>query len=364
MAKKTGLAWAVLGTLAVGLLLVAGCQDGAVTEPGPAVSDPAPAPVETVAVPAAPRGEVEAVEGAGASVELALRFTPGRTSTYRVTTETEKSVTWEGNTARKPAAFKSGRTGNHVEITFDQHVERIGDQGDAVIEVTIKALKYLGEVRGNFVLDFDSTRPEDRESPLALLIGQSYRLELTPKGAVAAISDAEPVRAALEGDLPEHGTALKLVSDRAIRERHEIPALMSLEAETVRLQEKWSNTATFSFGRMGVKAYERIYTLEQVEPHDGRRVAVVAMNAIPSAVAAEALREGQVTNLSTGMFDNTDRYEGRLRLDLSAGEVAARFERLQNQWVTADPAALQSGDTNPAVLKMGAVELYQLERLE
>ena len=353
-----------MGTLVGGLLLVGGCQDGAATGPGPAVGAPEAAPVEPVAVPGEPKGEVEAVEEASPAVELALRFTPGRTSTYRLTTETEKSVTWEGNTARKPAAFKSGRTGNHVEITFDQHVERIGDRGNALIEVTIKALRYLGEVRGNFVLDFDSTRPQDRESPLAQLICQSYRLELTPKGAVAAISDAEPVRAALEGDLPEHGTALKLVSDRAIRERHEIPALMSLEAETVGLQEKWSNTATFSFGRMGVKAYERIYTLEQVEPHDGRRVAVVAMNAIPSAVAAEALREGQVTNLSTGMFDNTDRYEGRLRLDLSAGEVAARFERLQNQWVTADPAAIQSGDTNPAVLKMGAVELYQLERLE
>jgi len=40
------------------------------------------------------------------------------------------------------------------------------------------------------------------------------------------------------------------------------------------------------------------------------------------------------------------------------------WEDLQTQWVTADPAAVQSGDPNPAVLRMSATESYRLERLD
>ena len=361
MAKKTGLAWAVWGTLAVGLLLVAGCQDGAATGQGPVVGEPEPAAVEMVAMSGEPKGQAEAAEEAGLSVDLALRFTPGRTSTYKVTTETEKSIKWEGNTAKKPAMFRGGRTGYRVEMTFDQQVERVTDEGHAVVVVTIKALRYLGQAHEKTVLDFDSARAGDQESPLAKLIGQSYTVEMTPMGMVLAVLDVEAARATAQGNLPEHNTALKLVSEKAIRQRHEIPALIALEAATVQPQEHWSSIRTFSFGMMGAKAYERVYTLEGVEQSDHRRSAMVTMEAIPSVVASG---QSQVASPLGTMFDNTDSYTGQLRVDLDSGQIEQYIEQFSTQWVTADPASVESGDTNPAVLKMGAAELHQLERLE
>lgn len=366
MAKKTGFAWAVLSGLAVWLLLllllVAGCQDGAATGQGPAVVEPAP--VETVAMPGEPKGEAKVPEEAAPSVELALRFTPGSTSTYKATTETERNIKWEGNTARKPAQFRDGRTGHRIEMTFDRQIERVTDEDHGVVVVTIQALRYLGRTHEKVVLDFDSARAGDQESPLAKLIGQSYKVEMTPKGMVIAPIDVEPVRAAVAGHLPEHKTALKLVSDRAIRQRHEIPALIALKAATVRAQTQWSSIKAFSFGMMGAKTYERVYTFAGLEPHGERSIATVTMEAIPSVAGAGQSQQSQAATPLGTMFDNTDSYTGQLELDLQTGQIERYVEQFRTQWVTVDPESVESGQANPAVLKMGAIERHQLERIE
>jgi len=362
-----GMAALVLG----GLALISGCQSAG-DEAGPPVNaEPViEAAPEVVAPPAdtpvpVEAGEKDEVAGeADVAVKLALTFVPGRATTYKVTTEAAKSVKWEGNMAKKPAVFKDGRTGHHVEMTFDQQVERLADNGHAVVKVTIKALKYLGQSHGNVVLDFDSARPSDQDNPMAALIGQAYKVEMTPRGQVVALVDINAAREAVEGITPGHRTAARLLSDKAIRERHEVAALTTLESEAVRPAEHWSNEATFAFGMLGNKAYERVYTLERVEREGDAKEAVVVMRAIPSVAGVGAAHQGQAPNQLMGMFDSTDSYSGRLRFDLNAGQVRAYSERLETEWVTADPAAVQRGDTNPAVLRMSAIESYKLERIE
>jgi len=370
-----GLAGVLLGLL----VLLSGCTSAGDETAAPATSPPdeaAAVETESSAEPNVPDPPADnAVDGQadekdappavaeklGPAVELALKYVPGQTTTYKVTTETEKSIKWEGNTAKKPAMFRGGRTGYRVEMTFDQQIERVTDEGNGIVVVTIKALRYRGQAHQKTVVDFDSARAGDPERPLAKLIGQSYTVEMTPKGMVASVSDVEPARAAVGGQLPEHNTALKLISDKTIRQRHEIPALIALEAAEVQPQEHWSSVRTFSFGMMGTKAYERVYTFEGVEQGDDRRSARVAMEAIPSAVASG---QSQAANPLGMMFDNTDSYTGQLRVDLNSGQIEQYIERFSMQWVTADPASVESGDTNPAVLKMGAAELHQLERIE
>jgi hypothetical protein len=388
MKTKSKLAWVLWGGLALGLLAVLGCQEGAGTVVGPDVVEPTadagrvgpestdsdgamgppvavPGPDAAAAIAGAQELEDEAdvTAEAGPPVALELRFEPGRTAVYRVTTETQKSVEWEGEPSIKPEAFKGGRTGSRVEITFEQRTERLDDDGDAIVAIEITALKYVGRVRSNVVLEFDSGREQDRASPLAALIGAGYKVEMSSKGAVLAVIDAETAREAVRGDAPVHQTAQKLLTRDAIRRRHALPPLEVLEDPTVRPGQRWSNNKAFSFGMMGGKTFERIYTLQSVESEGDERVAVVEMQGIPSAAMAQEMHRQQVTNMLAQMFDNTNSYAGRLELDLRAGRVEQYAETLRSEWVAVDPAAL-TGDAAPAALRMGERRSHRLERIE
>ncbi len=294
---------------------------------------------------------------------LALDFAPGQTTTYHVTTEAEKRIDWQGDTTRRPAAFKPGRTGHHTEVTFEQQVQRVDEQGHATLRITIKALKFVSRALDAVAFDFDSTRPADRDHPLAKLIGQGYSLEMSTKGEVLAVMDFEPARQAVQGNSPEHTTALRLLDDAIIKARHEVPALMVLPCEEVAPGQRWSNINHLNFGMLGTREFERIYTLEDVDVVEGDRVAVVTMNAIPSSSLAQEQHEYQQANPVAQMFDSKEDYDGRLRLDLGTGEIESYVEQLRMEWVAADPAAVETAVSNPAVLKMGAAQLYRLDRV-
>lgn len=321
------------------------------------------------------------VEPSGPAVELALKFVPGQAATYKITVEVYKSVAWKGSAAAKPASFTDGRTGNRVELTFEQRVQQVQDDGNALVEVTIKRLKYLGESVNKVVMDFDSAKPADAGSPLAVLIGKSYRVKMSAAGQVLEISNAEPARQAVLGNLPGQNVAARLLSDDEIRNRHEIVALSALKDPHVRPGQKWSRIRTFSFDDMGAKTYERVYTLKSVVSgqlsvpssplsaanrqlptgNSEGRVAVVEMKAIPSSAMAGELYKRQAANPFAGLSDNVDSYDGRLVLDLDGGQVREYVEQMQNEWIVADPAAVQNGQ--PAAISMVARRLHRLERV-
>jgi hypothetical protein len=369
-----GIAGVLLGLL----VTLAGCASGGADAPAPmpqpadevAVAEtesvPEPQVVEppaedNVATQAEAEPEPPAVaEGAAQAVALRLRYAVGQATTYKVTTENERSIAWEGDTTNKPPAFRDGHTGQRIEITFDQTVAQVTSSGNAALDITIKALRFLGRARDQVVLDFDSARPADQQHPLAHLIGQRYRVEVTPRGAVLALSGLDAVRQAAQGNV----TALRVLSDKGIEHRHEIPALMALDSATVEPGGQWNSIRTISFGILGSKAYDRIYTLQAVEGSGNQQTAVVAMEAIPPVVGAGQALPEQTANPFAAMSDNTDSYTGQLKLDLGTGRIERYVEQFAAEWVTADPAAMQSGQTNPAVLRMGMREWYELERVE
>jgi len=306
------------------------------------------------------RAETGKAEPSGPAVELALKFVPEQAATYRLTTESWKSVEWKGAASAKPPKFTDGRTGSHVELTFEQRVEQVQDDGNAVLGITIRRVKDVIESVNKVVLDFDSARPADSDNPLAALVGKSYRVKMSSQGQVLEISNVEPVRQALQGNLPGHRVAARLLSDEEIRNRHEIVALSALKDRQVHPGQTWSSIRTFSFDDLGAKTYERVYTLKQVQQDKGQ-VAVVEMKAIPSAALAEELHKRQTTNPFVSMSDNTDSYEGRLVLDLDRGQVREYVEQMQNEWVIADPVAVQAG--RPAAITMAARRLHRLEQV-
>lgn len=368
----------VAGIVICVLLMISGCQKDRATPSATKVEPPADTttvvrpqasvPAESSSQPApaeAPKAQVAPPEPneAEPAVSLILRFSPGQAATYRVTTEAEKSVGWMGPESAKPAGYADGRSGNYVEMTFEQRVEQVRDNGNAVLEITVKALKYRGQVQNKVALDFDSGKAEDQNNPLASLIGKSYRLELSPRGQVVALLDMASVRQAVAVGTPAHGVAVKLFSEEVVRDRHEVPPLSALKDGQAKPGQSWSDLKSFSFGDMGLKGYERVYTLKQVRQGDGR-AALVEMKAIPSAAMAEELHKRQTAGPLAGLFDSTEKYEGRLEFDLDGGRIREYVEEMQTEWVVADPAAMQDAAAQPRGLKMGARRLYRFERVQ
>jgi hypothetical protein len=297
--------------------------------------------------------------GCSQTATFALQFAPEDITTYKLTTEAEQSVIWEGPLANKPKGFIGGHTGSKIELTFTQRILSVDDEGNADAKITIDGLKYLAKVRDNVTLDFDSSREKDRNDPLGKLIGQSYIIEITASGNVSQILDVDAARAAV-GNVPR---AARLLSDEVIKERHTVPSFPDEDRTQLRTGDSWSNIKTFSFGRMGSKTYERIYRVKDIRDIDGHRMAIVEMSVVPSSKRAKELHKKQGSDLFSKMFDNpVEIYTGRLELDLTAGKVEQYLEEFKSEWVAVDPAATNE-NKEPDMLRMGAVRIYRIERV-
>jgi hypothetical protein len=377
--------WAgvILGVFVVGTLILAGCQGQRAEAPAAKTESTSSMPTQGERSQASqevgrgrptyeetPEGvttnaEVKKMpadagksELSGSAVELVLKFAVGQAATYRVTTESYKSVEWKGTPTAKPAQFTDGRTGSHVEFTFEQRVRQVQDDGNAVLEIVIRHVKEQIESVNKVVLDFDSARLQDADKPMAMVVGKSYQVKMSPKGQVLEISNVEPLREAVLGTLPEHRVAARLLSDDEIRSRHEIVALSELKDRQVRPGQSWSSVKSFSFDDLGSKTYERVYTLKEAPQGQGGP-AVVEMKAIPSAALAAQMHQRQAANPLSRMSDNADDYVGRLVLDLDRGQVREYTERMQNEWIIADPTSGEKGQL--AAIRMAARRLYRLE---
>ena len=332
------------------LLLTAGCtkvtEEPAQTKVGPQKTTPV---------------KVESEEQQQ-TVKLALKLIPDDSTTYKVATHTDNSLTWEGIDSDKPKDFRGGHTGRKSEITFTQQIHSIDDKGIAIAKITIKELKHLVIVKNDIAMDFDSLRQQDRQNPLIKLIGQSYIIEMTPSGEVSKIIDANDARNAIKGTSVADKTAVDFLSQKAITKHHTIPALPAADENQIRTGEDWSSIKSFSFTMMGSKAYEKIYTLKEIKDIDNRRIAVVRMETVPSTKKAKELHKEQSASFSANMSDDTEIYTGELKLDLTNGKVEEYYEKFISEWLIVDPNPKESEP--PAVLKMGALRSYSIERID
>lgn len=300
--------------------------------------------------------------GCAQTASLALKFTPQDLTTYKLTTEAQRHIKWEGPLTDE-TAFRGGQTGNKIEMTFTRQIQSVDDKGNAVAEITIEGLKYLSVIRDNTIVDFDSTREKDKNSPMAKLIGQSYTIEIAPTGKVTKVIDVKQAQAALKGSSSADKAALALLGPDAIKRRHGTLALPDADKNQLRTGGKWSSIKTFSFGMMGSKSYEKIYTLKEINDTDSRRIIIVEMNAVPTSEMAGQLDREEISGFSK-MFDNIETYTGRLKLDLTAGKIEKYLEKLESEWVAVAPSAGQKDDKEPAALKMTAIRLYRLEKID
>lgn len=298
------------------------------------------------------------------AVTLALKFEPNDVSTYKVVMEAQKSVLWEGPAPTKPSAFKGGLTSNRSEITFTQQIKSVNEQGNAIAVITIKNLKYVAKVRDNVAIDFDSSREKDKSDPMNGLIGRGYSIEITPAGNVVTVMGTTDSQAAVKGSSATAKAARSLLDGEVVKLRHSIPALPAKEKSKVSKGDNWSAIRTLDFGMLGAKSYERIYKLDAVEDSDKGKIAVAQMNGVPSSENAAELHKEQSTGFLSKLFDNTEKYTGELKMDLSAGKVRMYREELKSEWLAVDPESAQKPSEQPAALRMTALRLYEIERID
>ena len=290
---------------------------------------------------------------------LALKFTTQDSTTYKLTAQVEMSLKFEGSLATDDK-FKDSRNHDRIEMTFTQQIQSVDDNGNAVAKITIEGLKYLSIVKDNTVLDFDSSREKNKNSPMAKLIGWSYTIKIAPTGKVTEVIDVKQAQAAVKGSSSANRAALTLLSPDVIKKRHGTLTLPDADKNRLSTGDNWSSIKTFSFGMMGLKSYEKIYTLKEIKDTDRRRIIVVEMNSIPTSAAEDQLDKA---GAFSKMFDNTETYTGELILDLTAGKIEKYLEKLQSEWIAVDPSALED-DKEPAALKMTAIRLYRLEKID
>ncbi len=302
--------------------------------------------------------------GCTQNAAVALKFTAGDSTNYKVITEAEDGIQFEGSLLDDPALkSKSNQRNNYrTEITFNQRILSIDDKGDADVNITIEELKCLSIYQNNTVLDFNSSSEKDKSNPLTKLIGQSYTIKIDPTGQVVNVVDANEARTAVGNNPQTNQRALMLLSEDSIKERHSIPALPAAETNPVHIGDKWSSIKTFSFRQMGPKSYERIYTIKKIINANNKPLAIVDMNAVPSCETAQELHQEQAMSLISNMFDNIETYTGRLRFDLTTGGIEKYCEKLRTEWIMANPNPKK--DEEPGVIRMKAMRFYSIEKVE
>jgi hypothetical protein len=330
------------------LVVTSGCVQPAGKAAKPAVA------AEKPVLPAQPEKETAKPEK---PVILKLKLAPQDTTTYRVVTEAEKSVKFEGSMPTK-TNIRGGKTGNTIDITFTQQIESVDNKGNAIANITFKKLKYLAKSKDTVTLDFDSSRAEDQKRPMNELIGRSYKIALTPAGRVLRIIDANELPVNPEASSAERIAFTMLFDPNSIKERHTIDALPADKKE-LRVGDTWSRMRPLSFGLMGSKTYERTYTLKDVKEANGRQIAEVEMSGV-----AELKTDTNQTGSFHDMFDTIETYSGHLEFDVTSGKAENYSEKLNSEWTVVRPEEEAKAGKEPYAMIMGMKLSWSMERVE
>jgi hypothetical protein len=339
--------WGLAGLFIMAILFSAGCAEQEKNKKAEQVKLEKAEPVKV---------EKKAEQKAAAQGErLVLKFKVGDLTAYRSTAQIEKSLDFGGEISKDPQ-FQSGKTGDRVEMDFTQRIESIDKEGNARAKITINQLKYMSKERNVVNLDFDSSREKDKGDDLYKLIGQSYTIRISPKAVVLGVTGGEEINSMVQGSLSGRA-AMNLVSQEVIKKRHTIPPIEDANDSTWKVGDIWKGSKKVSFAQMGTDVFEKIYTFKDIEKKGANRIAVVEMTAIPAT-------RGGSSSMAMNMFDSAKNYSGQLRLNLTGGKVDNYYEKINSQWIVADPKAVEEPNKEVSTIKMGYLQMQSLERID
>jgi hypothetical protein len=294
--------------------------------------------------------------------KIALRSAIGDLATYKITTQARRGTKWQGPVPDK-AVFEENFNEERVEMVLKQRIESVDPNGIAVALVTIDGIKCRYSNKNTTSVDFDSSRSSDASNPIMKLIGQTYLIEFSPSNNISAVDDLPNAMLTMKDGTPSGDAGVSILYPEAIMERHGAMQLPEPGREMLKPGEKWKRIKTFAFGKMGLKSYEKIYTLKELRDANGRKIAVIDMSTIPASEVEPKYRGQQAEVDVPKTFDTNDSYTGSGEFDLKAGRIENYHEDLEASWVVALPT--KQGDTGePVVLKMSATRIYSIERVK
>jgi hypothetical protein len=294
--------------------------------------------------------------GCGSSACLSLKFAPNESTAYKATTEVIKDFRFEQPSADK---LRQEQTKTRIEMSFTQKINGVDPEGTATATITIEELKVDIINKNEPTFTFNSQDEKDKTAPLAKLLGQSYTIELTPTGQVTVL-DAKAALSSVPSSY-EKKLVKSILNDKAIAQRHQVPALPQEKASGFSVESTWNQIVPSPPGLLAPKSYEKIYTLSDID-NDIVTIQMVA-NESGEPVKDGGGQAAGGMGMFAKMFDNEDDYTGTLKLNIATGKVLLSQETLVSSYLAeeipkdADPAK------GPDVLTMRFTNRVQLEKL-
>lgn len=294
------------------------------------------------------------VTGCG-SPQARLQFAPGEQATYKVVTETRIDYKFEQPSLKK---LLVQYTGTKIETTYLQEIENVEENGDAVARITIQGITYHSETKNKVNFDFDSTREADLKKPFAKLIGQSYKIKMSPDGSVTVV-DAKAIRKAVKKG-QDSQVAKRLLSDDQLVVLHSILALPDSDSSSVSKGQSWKRIEASHPGlRWAPKSFAKTYTVTRVGQKGGKQLIQVEMDATEDfdPVGTQKARDMEPF---AKIFDPEEKYTGQIVL--KDGRVENYSEKFVGTYVAVQMPSNASADMEPDALTMGFTRLISVEK--
>lgn len=291
----------------------------------------------------------------GPAASLSLKFSPDATASYKATTEVIKDFRFDQPNLGK---LREEQTKTVIEMTYAQTIDSVDEAGNAMATITINDLMIDMVNKNEPKFAFDSKNESDKTNPMAKLIGQSYKIQISPVGQVTVLDAAQARNAVKQGF--EAKVAKGILEDKAISERHQIPGLPQDQAQTLAVGDTWTEQVPSPPGLLAPKNYNKNYTLSKIEG----TTATVDMVAAESTQAADGIQaSGGGMGMFAKMFDNTDEYTGSLKLDTAAGTIQSFQEQLVSTYIAQEMPENGDPQKGPDTLTMRFTNIIKMEKV-
>ncbi len=289
---------------------------------------------------------------------IALNFANNQSNTYQQSIYARKDYLFDRPTA---GSKKVKMNESKIDVTFDQIVTSVDENGTATADITIKAVKFMAKDQEGVSLDYDSVKSQDNKNALGKLIGQTYTIKISSTGKVTKIVNVAKARNAVKrGNF--NAQAKSLVSDKVIKERHNVLALPDPEKSMLKKGDQWSRVVLSPPGMLIPKRYEKVYTVTNIDSGKDIAIAAVNMKAMPtSKTSAEAATTEFSPMAMMGGFDSVDKYEGKFVTNLKTGKIIDYYENIKVEYVAIQQPPDQDPDKGPDTLKLGFTKNISLK---
>ena len=296
------------------------------------------------------------ISGCGSSkaTDLSLKFTPDESATYKSASEVIKDFRFEQPNIGK---LREEQTKTAIEMVFTQTTESVDAEGNATVNVTIKELVVDIISKNENKYAFDSSKEEDKNTPMANLLGKSYKIQISPIGDVKVL-DAADIRATIKAGY-EKNVAKGILDDKNIIQRHQVEAMPKEIAPSLAVGASWNKVVPSPPGLLAPKSYKKVYTLSAADDAS----ATVQMVASEDAEPVKEVSSGGM-GMFAKMFDNEDSYNGSMIIDLDTGTLRKAEETLVSTYLAQETPENGDPAKGPDTLTMTFTNRVALEKLD